>query len=127
VADIEPGCVQQHVNAPVPVPDVSHDPPDSVGIGEVHRVVVRLAAGRAYGLDGGECRLQPLVAGELTLDQDGGRAPAASLEPIADRGLKAAAVGREPGQVLVGGIGLGRHIEQVEGAATGLGQIGDDG
>ena len=89
-------------------------------------MVVGLAAGRADRLHRGQGGLEPLVAGELTLDQHRGRPLPGRLEPLADRRLEAVPVGHERGQVRVGRIGLRREVQQVEGAAAGAGQVSDD-
>ena len=67
-ADLEPGGVQQHVDAAVALAHVGHDGGDRVGVAQVHRVVVGGAAGRLDGLDRGECGVEPFEAGQLALD-----------------------------------------------------------
>jgi hypothetical protein len=118
--------VEQHVDAAAALADVVHDGGDGVGVGEIHRVVVRGAPAGLDRLDGGERGVEPFVPGEFALDRHRGGPVARGLDPLGDRGLQPVAVLAERGEVGIHRIRGRREIEEMERAAGRRGEVGGD-
>ncbi len=116
-ADLEPGPVEEDVDARAPRLHVRDDLRHARRVAQVAGVPVDGAARRLDGADRGERRGEPLDAGQLLLDE-GGRGPLPlRLQPLEDVLLQAVAVGRDAPEVGVAPVGLGEEVEEVERAA----------
>ena len=124
--DLQPGGVEQDIDAAVAFADVGHRGADGIGIGEVDRVVVHRAAGRLDRLDGGECGIEPLESSEFTFDRHGCRVITGGLHPFGDGDLQSVAVVSEGREIGVVPVGRRREIEQVERAGGRHRQVGGD-
>ena len=101
---------------------------DRVAVGQVDLVPVTLPAGLCTAAMASSGRLGPLDAGQLALDQRGRGPLAAGLDALGQLALRGRPC-RTTKRSRSGsaGSGSGDEVEEVEGAAGGGSQVGDDG
>ena len=123
VAALQPGRVQQHVDAAALLPDLIDDFSYAGGVGEVDTEVVRRSASRADGIDRTKCSVSTLQCGQFFFDQRGSGAFATCLHAREQLALEVVFVADKPGEIRIIRVGLGHQIEQVKGAARSRSQV----
>ncbi len=127
MTDLESGGVEQHIDAAISLTDLFDDVAHGLAIEKIDLVIEDLAAGGADRVDRRPGCSGTLEGRQFPVHLGGGRPLPASLDALEEFALEPVRVGREAFQIGILRIRLRGQIQQVEGAARGRRQIGDDG